>query len=71
MTQMTLKVNVKDPYFRNQPRVPQDEYMVLVIPAQICDELLCGQMAFMDGRTDRQTGRSRSDNTHSVWKLKG
>ena len=41
----------------------------LVIPAQICDELSCGQgkvYGQMDGRTD-----AGNDNTPSAWKAKG
>ena len=42
----------------------------LVIPAQICDELSCGQGKF-HGRTDGQTDRCRQrqyHNIHSGWK---
>ena len=38
----------------------------LVIPAQICDELSCGQAKFTDGRTD-----VGNDNNPSAWKAKG
>ena len=45
----------------------------LVIPAQICDELLCGQgkvYGRKDGRTDRWADAG-NDNTPSVWKGEG
>ena len=49
----------------------------LVIPAQTCDELSCGQGKVyrrtdrqMDGQTDRWTGAG-NDNTPSAWKAKG
>ena len=41
----------------------------LVIPAQICDELSCGQDKFYgrtDGRTERRTDAG-NDNTPSAW----
>ena len=44
-----------------------------VIPAQSCEELLCGQ-AKVYGQTDRPTeGRTEAgnDNTPSAWKAKG
>ena len=56
MDKMTLKVKVNYPYFQYQPRV----CMVganLVIPAQICEELLCRQSKVYgqtEGRTDGQ-----------------
>ena len=40
----------------------------LVIPAQICDELSCGEGNFL--RTDRQTDAG-NDNTPSAWKAEG
>ena len=45
----------------------------LVIPAQICDELLCGQGKVngqMDGRADGRTDAG-NENTPSAWKAKG
>ena len=53
MAKMTLKVKVNDPYCFGAN---------LLIPAQICDELSCGQgkvYGRTDGRTDRQTERRR------------
>ena len=53
MAKVTLKVKVNDLNFQYQPRVSHDA--CLVIPAQICDELLCGQSKVYgraDGRTD-------------------
>ena len=45
----------------------------LVIPAQICDELSCGQgkvYGQMDSQTDRRTDAG-NDNIPSAWKAKG
>ena len=41
----------------------------LVIPAQICDELSCGQGKIC-GQTDGRTDAGK-DNTPSAWKAKG
>ena len=60
-------------FFQNQPRVSHDACLDLVIPAQICDEISCGQ-CIVYGRTDGQTdGRTDAgnDNTPSAWKAKG
>ena len=46
----------------------------LLIPAQICDELLCGQGKVhgrMDGQTDVWRTDGDNDNTPSAWKAKG
>ena len=45
----------------------------LVIPAQICDELLCGQgkvYGQMDGRMDKWTDTG-NDNIPKAWKAQG
>ena len=56
---MTLKVKVNDPHFQYQLSVPWCMFGAnLVIPAQICDELSCGQ-GNVYGRMDRQTGRHK------------
>ena len=66
---MTLKVKFNDLHFQYQLRVSQDACLVqiipgcmfganLVIPAQICDELLRGQgkvYGRMDGQTQATT----------------
>ena len=46
MAKMTLKIKVNDPHFQYQLKVSKDGHMFganLVIPAQICDVLSCGQ----------------------------
>ena len=46
----------------------------LVIQAQICEELSCGQVKFMERQTDRWTDRrtdADNDNTPSAWNAKG
>ena len=74
MAKMTLKVRINDHFFfQNQPRVSHDACLDLVIPAQICDEISCGQ-GIVYGRTDGQTdGRTDAgnDNTPSAWKGRG
>ena len=59
--QMTLNVKVKAPYFKCQLKVFHNACLVkiLVISAQICDELSCGQGKVHDKRTDGQTDRRR------------
>ena len=42
----------------------------LMIPAKICDQLLCGQ-GQVYGRTDGRTDRRRQHFTPSAWKAKG
>ena len=67
MVKMTLAVKFNDLHFKCQPRVSQDA--CLVIPAQICDELLCGQ-GKVYRRTDEWTDAG-NENTPSAWKAKG
>ena len=76
---MPLKVKVSDPFFPIPTEsIPWRMFGAnLVIPAQICDELSCGQGKIygqMDGRADRQTDRwtdAGNDNTPSAWKANG
>ena len=64
MAKMALKVRVSDPNF--QYHIPWCMFGAnLVIPAQICDELSCGQGKVYE-RTDRQTDAG-NDNTPSAW----
>ena len=71
MAQMTLKIKVNDLHFQYQPRLfPGCMFGAnLVIPAQTCDELSCGQSKVY-GRTDGQTDAG-NDNSPSAWKAKG
>ena len=57
MAKMTLKGKVNDFHYKYQPRVSQGCMFGanLVILAQICDELLCGQAKFP--RTSSQQDR--------------
>ena len=69
MAKMIFKFKVNNPYFQYQLRVSQDAcfFANLVIPAQICDKLSCGQdHCCMDGRMN-----AGDDNTPSAWKAKG
>ena len=64
MAKLTLKVTVNDPHFQEYLGCMFDAN--LVIPAQISDELSCGQSKVYR-RSDRRTDAG-NDNTPSAWK---
>ena len=62
---MILKIKVNDLYFRYQLRVSITIGANLVIPAQICDELLCGL-----NKVYGQTDVSQYEQTHNMMQVR-
>ena len=76
MAKMTLKVNVNDPFFQNQPSVSHYAWLVQIWEFQLksVTSYRADKVKFMDrqmdGWTDRRTDAG-NENAPSVWKAKG